>query len=294
MCDAPWRRPSDPAPGEASASSCEVYSLQRGDVILFSKDAAHRTRPWRGGSGLRRALVGRLVPAAAHLHQVRTPNVVIYSNGFQGPYLCDHGLSVGDKLRGSPCFPHIGPAMKDYPSPGLRLLSPALPALTEAVGRAISALAGQRLEQATALALTLMMELAFISLWLRLEGAVAAPRPGRRRLLAACAAGSLLTHPCAWYLAEVLFPSAGLAARFIAVEALVVAAEYALLRRLQPSGSKVELLGFAAGMNAASSFGGCVLGEVLDLTAGSFSPRATAVSWLLGLLLVVRAPRMPD
>jgi len=287
VCDVP------DVDSEVNTSTCEVYSVRRGDVILFARDAPHRTQPWHGKHGLRRALVGRIVASTATLRTESTPSSLVFMNGFDGQYLCRHGLDVGTPLRESACFPSLGPEMMFDTSHDLRLqtVSPLWPLLQYAGGEMFHPLMGSRLSQATALALTLLIELAFAEMcW-----GVACTNPisalTRNRCRAACAAASLLTHPFVWLWADVIFPTAGSNLRVWTIELIITIFEGFALRQLITRDIGISyacalLISFC--MNSASVLVGFALTHALYLIGGHFSVVTSMVSWLLGALLVSR------
>jgi len=220
----------------------------------------------------------------------RLPDLV-HLNGFDGPYLCDHGLQVSDALRRSSCFTQLGEEAawsRERPRPHLQ--SPLWPLLKWAGAQLAETVTGLELSQALALALTLVIELTVARVWWAVgsctrkqpcgDGAVAF-------VLAACAAGSLLTHPCAWFWADVLFDDAPPVLRVGAVEALVVLAEWGNLRCV--AGDLVAFpLALSLAMNASSVYVGGLLIEALQMYGGHLSLLSTSVSWGLGGLLLSR------
>lgn len=311
-----------------SVNHCITYDVRRGDVILFTKNVQHRTVPWHGGEAvsgvrlLRRALVGRLVPHRALARRFSAPAALVHANGFDGPYLCSvpapppPATFQTDLLLHSPCTLQLSAhaaAGADALQPDVRLLSPAWPLLELMADAAATwGHSGVRLTQASALFLTLLIEMAVAAL---LPWPQAPFAPGARdteapilraRLLAASAAGSLLTHPCVWFWAEVVMPHASEKLRAGPPEVFALVAEWALLRLLlrrhaQPgsycNGSPILGIGVAFAlsltMNAASFGFGLALGRVVRLSSGGFSTRTTAVSWALGLMLVSRLVAAP-
>jgi len=278
--------------------NCTVYQLRRGDAILFSRHAVHRTARWRRGvdSGGRRALVGRFVPRGARLAVAKTPPALVATNGFDGQYLCEHGLAIGTPLQESACFGTTTTGSR-------RLTSPLWPLLEHSVHGVISAMHGARLSQAAALVLTLVVELFVADAMMAGRclvggvaggGGVADVTKGRWRLLAACAAGTLLTHPVVWFWALVLFPTSPPVIREGVVEALVVLVEAAVLManlnnlHRRCGGSALIALSVAAIMNIASVSFGYMLSDALDLRSGGFAVGTSITSWLLGLMLLLR------
>lgn len=295
VCDAPILINGSAARARNSGAACEVYGARRGDAVLFSKHAPHRTVPWRGAkAGRRRALVGRLVPSDVRLRRKETPSGLIFTNGFDGPYLCSHGLEVGDTLRGSACFPPLTPSLTSYPSglPPPKLLSPAWPLSRYACESAAALLVGTHLTQALALALTLAVELMLAHVWWQmLHTANVGCIPHHGRLLAACAAASMFTHPFVWLWAAVLFPAAHPLVRVGVVETLVVLVEGSFLNCMLRGGPHVpcaNMLALATTMNVGSVLVGWLLTWALEMQGDGFSVETSAVSWCLGVSLTLR------
>lgn len=110
------------------------------------------------------------------------------------------------------------------------------------------------IDQTTALALTLWVELSVVVAWSR-RGAEAA----WSRIIAAGLLPSLLTHPFAWRAAAAL-PVAGYARGVLVIEVVVVLVETVLLRLLLRSAWRdAFLLAFIA--NAASFAVGALLAQ---------------------------------
>jgi len=251
---------------------CEVYQARRGDVVLFSKRSWHRTLPIRRGR--RRALVGRFVPAEAALAPSRQLPTLVYTNGFHGSYLCEHGLSVGEQLKRSHCFSQLG----DVSTPRRRLASP----IRMLLGRALemTSLHGASLSQAMALALTLSIELTVVATWCALRSET---KKCERMLACSCVA-SLFTHPIVWFWADVLFCEFGPALRVLVIEALIVPVEalcFVILGQSTPLSSLI----LSAMMNSTSFLFGVYMSHAFGVYSEGFCRLSSCISWALGVYL---------
>lgn len=119
------------------------------------------------------------------------------------------------------------------------------------------------IDQATALALTLAVELSVVVAWSQHARIAAGARRGagfaRSRIIAAGLLPSLLTHPFAWRAAAAL-PVAGYARGVLVIEVVVVLVETVLLRLLLRSAWRDALL-LALIANAASFAVGALLAQ---------------------------------
>ena len=119
------------------------------------------------------------------------------------------------------------------------------------------------MDQVTALALTLAVELLVVIAWSRRGIVAEGPRRGIDaawpRLIAAGLLPSLLTHPLAWRAAAAL-PVAAYARGLLFIEAVVVLVEAALLRLLLRLAWREALL-LALVANAASFAVGALLAQ---------------------------------
>lgn len=119
------------------------------------------------------------------------------------------------------------------------------------------------IDQTTALALTLAVELSVVVAWSRRARSAAGARRGAEaawsRIIAAGLLPSLLTHPFAWRAAAAL-PVAGYARGVIVIEVVVVLVETVLLRLLLRCHWREAFL-LALVANAASFAVGALLAQ---------------------------------
>lgn len=291
VCDAPLHS----VPNGQLSPSCETYTLRRGDAIIFSRHAPHRTVPWQesGVPRIRRALVGRLVPAYTRLHQRTTPPALVATNGFDGPYLCRHGLSVGALLNHSACFVPLGVGAAEVVAELVekRIMSPLIPLLQHWFATSSLPTPRLHLTQSVALSMTLAVELLVTHMWWRWRKWTGRRVPDLAQLLAACAACSLITHPCVWFWASVVFASASRLLREGVVEVLITLVEGFILHVVMRRDWDVGVLGsltLSAAMNVSSVVFGFALCSVVDVVGGVFSLSTSLVSWCLGVMLLIR------
>merc|ERR1712232_77223 len=138
--------------------------------------------------------------------------------------------------------------------------------------------------------LTLMVELAVAHVWWHaLRYMSHGNAPPHARLLAACAAASLITHPFVWLWALVLFADAASHWREGVIEVLITTVEgtglhFALKGYWRASGFQASVL--AIGMSVSSVIFGYGLGWAFELSGSGFSIKTSVVSWALGIMLV--------